>query len=123
MNKFEATTPLAVSAPDAVRAPGNSENEGNKPFSRLNRFVPNSRLGPQWAFLPKDAEEASKAATFTRMIKTRSMERRLSASQNNSVVNCQEESSFGKQRIFLCGTQPSGLPTQVGFVIKRYGRN
>ncbi|KAE9554069.1 hypothetical protein FO519_002711 [Halicephalobus sp. NKZ332] len=103
LNKFEASTPLAVSAPDAVRSLGSSENEGNAKPSRLNRFVPNSRIGPQWALLPKDAEEAAKAATFTRLMKTRSMERRLSISQNNSGVNLQEECLFDLKWQKQCG--------------------
>uniref|UniRef100_A0AC34Q1Y2 Uncharacterized protein n=1 Tax=Panagrolaimus sp. JU765 TaxID=591449 RepID=A0AC34Q1Y2_9BILA len=111
LNKFEATTPLAVVAADAVKA---VDNEANK-SSRLNRFIENSRLGPQWALLPKDAEDAAKATTGTRQVRTRSQERRLSTGQ-------QDEPIFGRQRIFLCGTQPAAPPTQVPYVIKRYGR-
>lgn len=117
LNKFEVQTSLAVSLPDApIKSGGDKENA----TSRLNRFVPNSRISPQWALLPKDAEEAARAITGIHPIKKRTQERRISTGQSST---SQEEFIFGKNRIFLCGTQPVAPPSQVPYVIRRYNRN
>lgn len=97
----------------------------------MNRFVGNSRLTAQWAQALTDEKEDAAAFSAPTIRTTRAQERKLmnghtsSSSVEAATKGTLEEASslFGKQRIFLCGTEPESPPTQVPFVIKRFNRN
>uniref|UniRef100_A0A7E4VVD4 WD_REPEATS_REGION domain-containing protein n=1 Tax=Panagrellus redivivus TaxID=6233 RepID=A0A7E4VVD4_PANRE len=79
-----------------IAASGVVQQQGASEMSCLKRFAPTSRLAPQWATPPKE---------------------------NNKIHGLDSESPFGKNHVFVCGSQPIAPPTQVAFVIKRYQRN